>query len=67
MAKKCNKTIEMADAFGWKMGHGGKREGAGRKKTAIETKTIRVPVALIPQVQQLITDYKARVNHDSNE
>lgn len=37
--------------------HGGKREGAGRKKRE-QTKAIRVPVALIPAINKLISDYK---------
>lgn len=37
--------------------HGGKREGAGRKR-GIETKTIRVPVYLITKIKELIEKEK---------
>lgn len=63
MANKSKKTdkedqISFVDEFGWKLGHGGKRSGSGRPKSAIETKVIRVPVELVPQVKKLIEEYK---------
>jgi hypothetical protein len=43
--------------------HGGARKGAGRKRKE-PTKTIRVPVSLIPQIKKLIHE-KANLNSDS--
>lgn len=37
---------------------GGKRSGAGRKKTAEETTVVRVPLGCLAAVQQLIAEYK---------
>jgi hypothetical protein len=37
--------------------HGGKRKGSGRKKKE-PTKNIRVPVSLIPKVNELIKKHK---------
>jgi hypothetical protein len=37
---------------------GGKREGAGRPKTKEETKVRRIPVSLLPAVDDLIEDYR---------
>ena len=39
------------------MGRGGKREGAGRKKSE-PTKRITVPKTLVPEVEELIFNYK---------
>jgi hypothetical protein len=39
--------------------HGGKREGAGRKK-GIETKTMRVPITLIDEIKELIRNEKEK-------
>jgi hypothetical protein len=69
MSKKQKKTdkddqMNMCDEFGWKLAHGGKRAGSGRPKGAIETKVLRVPVDLLPQVKQLIDDYKKEINND---
>lgn len=56
--------ISMADTFDWKLGHGGKRKGAGRNKANIPTSPIRVPVALIPKVKIMIEEYKKAVAED---
>ena len=69
MPKKQKKTdkddqISMCDEFGWKLAHGGKRDGSGRPKGPIETKVLRVPVELVAHVKQLIEDYKKEVIND---
>ena len=43
--------------------HGGKREGAGRPQTTEPTKTIRVPVSLLPKIEQIISKHKAKPFH----
>jgi hypothetical protein len=35
--------------------HGGKRKGAGRKKTKEDTKVMRVPVSKVDEVKKLIS------------
>lgn len=65
MVKKCDKTISMAESFGWKQGHGGKRDGAGRKKSAIRTITLRVPEELVPDVRKMIEHYRSQHEHTS--
>ena len=45
-----------------KQAHGGKREGAGRPKGTKRkepTKAIRVPVAILPEIEELIEKHKA--------
>lgn len=45
-----------------KQSHGGKREGAGRPKGTTRkepTKAIRVPVALLPEIEKLIEEHEA--------
>lgn len=45
-----------------KQGHGGKREGAGRPKGTRKkepTKPVRVPVSLLPKIEELIEKHKA--------
>jgi len=38
-----------------KITHGGKRKGAGRKKTKEDTKVMRVPVSKVEEVKKLIS------------
>jgi hypothetical protein len=69
MSKKQKKTdkhdqINMCDAFGWKLAHGGKRVGSGSPKGALDTEVLRVPVELVSHVKQLIDDYKKEVSND---
>ena len=45
----------------WK--HGGVRHGAGRPKSKEPTKTIRVPVSLLPKVEALIKKHKSKHFH----
>ena len=45
-----------------KQAHGGKRTGAGRPKGTRKkepTKPVRVPVSLLPEVEELIEKHKA--------
>lgn len=45
-----------------KQAHGGKRAGAGRPKGTRRkepTKAIRVPVAILPEIEELIEKHKA--------
>jgi hypothetical protein len=63
MTKKIKKTdkldqMSFVDEHDWKLGHGGKRNGAGRPKNKAETKVMRVPEELVEQVQKMIDDYK---------
>ena len=37
-----------------KKSHGGKRKGAGRKKTKEDTKVMRVPVSKVDEVNKVI-------------
>jgi hypothetical protein len=46
-----------------KQGHGGKRAGAGRPKGTRRkepTKPIRVPVAILPEIEKMIERHKAK-------
>lgn len=43
--------------------HGGKRHGAGRPKTTEPTKTIRVPVSILPKIEQIIRKHKQKPFH----
>ena len=46
-----------------KQAHGGKRSGAGRPTgtTKVEpSKAIRVPVSLLPEIEKLIEEHKAK-------
>ena len=43
--------------------HGGKRKGAGRPQTTEPTKTIRVPVSLLPKIEQIIKKHKSKPFH----
>ena len=46
-----------------KQAHGGKREGAGRPKGTAKkepTKPVRVPVSLLPEIEELIEKHKAK-------
>lgn len=46
-----------------KQGHGGKRDGAGRPKGTARkepTKAIRVPLAILNEVEELIAKHKAK-------
>lgn len=46
------------------MTHGGKREGAGRKPSPHgETKTIRVPVAVLPEILSIIEKFKKALHN----
>lgn len=65
MTKKAKKTdkldqLSMVDEYGWKHGHGGKRNGAGRPKGKAMTKVMRVPEELVKQVQKIIDDHKKK-------
>jgi hypothetical protein len=42
-----SKQMDMADLGEWKLGHGGSRNNAGRKKGE-GSKPMRIPVALVP-------------------
>ncbi|AZS26235.1 hypothetical protein DYL72_15910 [Vibrio anguillarum] len=66
MAKKCIQTIDMADIFNWKLGHGGKREGSGRKKSE-GSEVIRVPSQLVPQVKKMIEEYKNNIDQSKKK
>lgn len=51
-----------------KQAHGGKRVGAGRKKGSRRkepTKAIRVPVALLPEIEKLIEEHEAETEKGS--
>jgi len=39
---------------------GGKRDGSGRKPLAYKTKTMRVPLPIVPKVQKQIETFKAK-------
>ncbi|ENP8454865.1 hypothetical protein ACEI25_004304 [Photobacterium damselae] len=52
--------ISFCDTLQLPLGHGGKREGAGRKKGEATT-TIRVPVACLSDIHKLLDKYKAEV------
>lgn len=43
-----------------KMGHGGKRENAGRKKGKEKTIVMRVPESLVDEIRALIEAHKAK-------
>jgi len=46
--------------------HGGKRKGSGRKKKE-PTTTVRVPLALLPRIMELVDAYKVNKDlHSSN-
>lgn len=65
MTKKIKKTdkldqMSFADEHHWKLGHGGKRSGAGRPKGKTETKVMRIPAELVEQVQKMIDSHKKR-------
>lgn len=62
-AKQLNQ-IDMGEALGWKLGHGGRRVGSGRPKGTIETKVMRIPVDLVAQVEQLVNEYKRELSND---
>jgi|TARA_R110002124_G_scaffold279593_1_gene452239 hypothetical protein len=49
---------EIPGSEAWKLGHGGKRAGSGRKKSAVETKVIRVPMEVVSEVESMIEIYK---------
>ena len=51
---KCNNHIM------YPLTHGGKRKGAGRPQTKEPTKTIRVPVSLLPKIEQIIKRHKSK-------
>lgn len=57
MAKPHEDQMSLIDLLNAPLGHGGKRAGAGRKK-GMKTTTIRVPVDIIPEIQELIVNYK---------
>ncbi|MGI9920354.1 MULTISPECIES: hypothetical protein [Vibrio harveyi group] len=71
--KKTNKnqpnqmSIGDIDDVELKMGRGGARKGAGRPKTKPDTKVMRVPVDLVEEVQNLIDDYKARLENEQQK
>lgn len=56
--KKQLSLDEIPGSEAWKLGHGGKRAGSGRKKSAVETKVIRVPMDLVSEVESMIEIYK---------
>lgn len=60
-----NTLDAFADApLGW----GGKRPGAGRKTSGIETKVIRVPVDSLPDIQRLLSgEYSATASEQKKE
>ncbi|MFA0050456.1 hypothetical protein BCT97_018415 [Vibrio breoganii] len=66
MVKKTKKLdqLDMADCFGWKQSHGGKRDGAGRPKGKTQTQVMRVPVELVDEVKELINKHKQEVRRD---
>ena len=41
-----------------KFNHGGKRKGAGRKPVAYKSKAVLVPLPVLPQVTELIINYR---------
>ncbi|PLC59304.1 hypothetical protein CIK00_03275 [Photobacterium carnosum] len=51
--------ISIIDTLQLPLGHGGKRDGAGRKKSE-PTTTIRVPVSLIPTINKLVMEHKGK-------
>jgi hypothetical protein len=65
MTKKIKKTdkvdqMSFVDEHDWRLGHGGKRSGAGRPKSKTLTKVMRVPEELVEQVQKMIDSHKKR-------
>ena len=65
MIKKIKKTdkldqLSFVDEHDWKLGHGGKRNGAGRPKSTAVIKVMCVPGELVDQVQKMIDDSKKR-------
>jgi hypothetical protein len=65
MARKIKKTdkvdqMSFVDEHDWRLGHGGKRSGAGRPKSKTLTKVMRVPEELVEQVQKMIDSHKKR-------
>jgi hypothetical protein len=52
------KPLNQLELMRFPFAQGGRRNGAGRIKTAEDSKPIRVPVSLIPTIQQLIADHK---------
>jgi len=63
---KRNKEIDKLDQMSfvgehdWRLGHGGKRSGAGRPKSKTLTKVMRVAEELVEQVQKMIDSHKKR-------
>ena len=57
--KTKEEQLNFADAFDWKLAHGGKRANAGRKKQE-PTKVVRVPVGVLDEVNALISEYKSK-------
>tara|TARA_B100000519_G_scaffold203100_1_gene224068 strand:- start:1836 stop:2039 length:204 start_codon:yes stop_codon:yes gene_type:complete len=57
--KTKEEQLNFADAFYWKLAHGGKRAYAGRKKQE-PTKVVRVPVGVFDDVNALISEYKSK-------
>lgn len=49
--------MDLADTENWALGHGGRRNNAGRKNGE-GSKTMRIPTVLVPVVEKLIMDYK---------
>jgi hypothetical protein len=52
-------TLKQLDLMQLPFARGGSRPGSGRKKTAEESRVIRVPVSLLSTVEKLIVDYKS--------
>lgn len=58
------KTLDQINLPGVKQPRGGKRTGAGRKKGSGKkepTQAIRVPVALLPEIERLVGAHKAKL------
>lgn len=59
--KKHENQMSFIDEFEWKHGHGGKRTGAGCKKSAVEAKVMLVPEPLLASFKQQIEEYKRSI------
>lgn len=63
MKKPIDKPLDQLPITGIPRKRGGKQPGAGRPKgtTKVEpSKAIRVPVALLPEIEKLIEQYKGQ-------
>lgn len=64
--KGCN-HVNCNCPFYIKPTHGGRRKNAGRPQTKEPTKTIRVPVSLLPKIGQIIKKHKSKPFHGLSE